>query len=365
MSEPLNPSLYAALQLLAGGALISNAGVRRVLSYAPRPDNPTRLKARRQNSGEQYRINCPFCGDQRHRLYVSYFFGQYDQVLQQTDYNCWFCQNETHCHQSVANRARFRLLVSGHLSQVPQRPPTLAQSCEPEPSFGPAPAPNEPIELPSDSIPLCQLPENHPAVIYLLERGFDVGELSRIWDVRYVPLFNQSSASNRILIPIGRPRLQYTTSDANNEEILVSWQARFIGTPVPPTTKYVFPRGFTKSKVLYGLSLATQATGPVLVVEGVTDVWRAGPGAVATFGKQPSHDQLLLLRHHFVGRPIVVVPDADAREEAEEFARELFRARGINDAERRVVVATLHSHASDPAECTRQEIWDAAAAALA
>lgn len=46
-------------------------------------------------------------------------------------------------------------------------------------------------------------------------------------------------------------------------------------------------------ELLYGLDYATGAS--VIVVEGITDVWRLGPGAVATFGIDFTIQQALLL----------------------------------------------------------------------
>lgn len=63
--------------------------------------------------------------------------------------------------------------------------------------------------------------------------------------------------------------------------------------------------------MLYGFDVAVRLNKCV-VVEGVTDVWRLGPGAVATFGKGFTPAQVLLISNHF--DQIFVLPDSDVPE---------------------------------------------------
>jgi DNA primase len=149
--------------------------------------------------------------------------------------------------------------------------------------------------------------------------------------------------------------------------VLGGWQARIVPGLEPPTgedAKYLSATGMQKSELLYGLHLAIAAQGPVYVVKGPSDCWRIGPGAVAIFGKTLATTQKLLLVHHFVGRPIVMMLDPDARQSAEQIQRELALARGHAEGDNRVVIADVPSHREDPADCTRDEIIAAANAAL-
>lgn len=360
MSQLLNPPLHEALQRFPGGVRISNQGQRRIVRYMPDPNNPSRLRSECDQRGEQYRINCPFCGDQRHRLAVSYQFGQYDPVLKRVNYDLWFCQNDTNCHKDPALRAQFRSLVA-----VPSRRQRRRGDRSPEVDESAATVTSSsPIELPPASTPVDQLPDDHPAVAYLHERGFDPVELSRQWDVRFAPIWSGSPASNRIIIPVERYQLQFAPDVDQVDRVLAGWQARQIVDSESSGPKYLFPRSFAKSKVLYGLCQARHTSGPALVVEGPTDVWRAGAGAVATFGKYVSRDQRLLLRHHFTGRPLVILPDSDARQDAVQFAHDLQSMRAFDAGDNRVLVATLPPGRQDPGECAREEIWLAVAAAL-
>jgi hypothetical protein len=225
-------------------------------------------------------------------------------------------------------------------------------------------APPLPAELPQGSVVIDTLPGNHPAVRYLVDRRFDVAELARLWNVRHVSGWSQTPAANRIVIPIYRPTRLFDLAGATNPLMLAGWQARFVGEPAPSIPKYLFPSNFQKARVLYGLPEAVRSTGPVYLCEGPTDVWRIGPGAVAPFGKQLSRDQLLLLVHHFSGRPVVVLFDDGASEDAERVFRDLRNARSIGEGDNRVVLGQLPSGREDPADCAREELWQCAAAAL-
>ncbi len=76
---------------------------------------------------------------------------------------------------------------------------------------------------------------------------------------------------------------------------LVGWQGRHVGEDWKDrgAPKYLTMTGFAKSRVLYGGDAAVGKS--IVIVEGASDVWAYGPGAVATFGKSVSREQLSLL----------------------------------------------------------------------
>jgi DNA primase len=92
------------------------------------------------------------------------------------------------------------------------------------------------------------------------------------------------------------------------------------------------------------------------VVEGAADCWRIGPGAVGLFGKSLSLPQKALLVHHFAGRPVFVMLDRDAGEDARAVQRALALARSGSPGNNRVLLRELPPGRKDPAECTPQEI---------
>ena len=213
-------------------------------------------------------------------------------------------------------------------------------------------------QLLADFTPIHELPPNHPAVAYLLGRGFDPNRLWESWRVGYCDCGRDVApvVRRRIVIPIFD--IGSSTASAGLSQILAGWLARAIG---PEEPKYLFCRGMKKSRLLYGLPWAVGSTDPVFVVEGPADCWRIGSGAVALVGKTLSSCQQSLLVDRFPGHPIVVFLDADAREEAAQLCRSLRPARVGGAGDNRVVCAALPPGRKDPGDCTSQEIAAAVA----
>ena len=215
-------------------------------------------------------------------------------------------------------------------------------------------------------MPLTCLRATHPAIEYLLGRGFDPLEIASIWQVCYCFLASNCwpMVRHRIVVPVWSPPSAFSAPSNGSACELRGWQARAIDDAAGDEPKYVTMAGMKKSKLLYGLPQALQTTGPAWIVEGVTDVWRVGPGAVALFGKTLSDFQKALLIHNFGGRPLVVLLDRDARDAALEIQRRLQLARGLSPGDRRVVIAAIPEGRTDPGDSTREELFAATAAAL-
>jgi len=92
--------------------------------------------------------------------------------------------------------------------------------------------------------------------------------------------------------------------------------------------------------ILYGLDSVRGHS--VIIVEGVTDVWRLGPGAVATFGQEWSMPQVRLLKE-FPRRFILFDSEKQAQKEARKLAGALAGFSGSTE------IITL-TEASDPGE---------------
>jgi hypothetical protein len=132
------------------------------------------------------------------------------------------------------------------------------------------------LRLPGGREPL--LPQHRA---YLAGRGFDPDELVRLWGLEGIGLGSLAYAW-RVFIPI-----------YSNDEI-VSWTTRSISDKhdrryrtAPATDEAI-----SCKKLLYGADYARAA---VIVVEGPADVWRIGPGAVATLGTAITQAQVLQL----------------------------------------------------------------------
>jgi hypothetical protein len=192
-------------------------------------------------------------------------------------------------------------------------------------------------------------------------RDFDPLEVGSLWDVRYLPP-DTTVYGNRLVIPIDRPTIASSVASPAFE--LAGWQARAIDELTEAERKYLFPAGMRKSKLLYGLRQARASDGPVVICEGVADVWRIGPGAVALLGKSISQEQHRQLLRYFLGRPMVVLLDRDAIAEAIDLARALRTSRVHFAGDNRVVIGHLPPGRKDPGECTPAELEEVLAVAL-
>lgn len=361
MTEPLNPILHAALQAHFGRVGTSNQGEARQVVYVPDyAAGRVRLRAEVIQAGEEYRVNCPFCNDTRGRLYVNHAYGEYDTKTRSHNYHLIHCFNEG-CHEKQGNRDRFRQMVEvdSFWSRRTGRPENPAR-------VDPDPEPPR-IELPADLVPVNALPPRHPAAAYLRERGFDPGELAERWQVGYCEYAPETvpPVFRRIVIPVYRPPALLSSRQGGDRLVLSGWQARVVGDPEGDVPKYLFSAGLRKSRLLYGLPQALEKTGPVVVCEGPTDVWRFRSNAVALFGKSLSGHQAALLARHFAGRPIVLALDRDAREEAEAAADRLRRLRATPGGDRRVVTLELPEGGEDPADFSPDALAECLDGALA
>lgn len=139
---------------------------------------------------------------------------------------------------------------------------------------------NRVLELPAGLQPLTTRARN-----YLQARNFDPDMLEYVWGLQSTT--NIGELKYRVFIPIF----------VDNR--MVSWQCRDITDT--SGTKYIAQEEAKEivcnKDTLYGLD---QAYGRAcVVVEGVTDVWRLGPGAVAVFGIKYRPSQVLALVSRF------------------------------------------------------------------
>jgi len=146
---------------------------------------------------------------------------------------------------------------------------------------------------------------------YLKERRFNPDEIERVWGVQGISVFatvGERTLSWRLYIPIQQNSdvVSWTTRSINPDE-----KRRYINAKAEEES-------IPKSELLYGGDLARHA---VIVCEGPSDVWRIGPGAVATMGVSYSQAQVTKLSR-FPIRAICFDSDPKAQE----------RARQLRDA---------------------------------
>lgn len=146
---------------------------------------------------------------------------------------------------------------------------------------------------------------------YLKRRGFKPKELAKLWRIQATRMTNTRSHSYawRIYIPIFHRGEQ------------VSWTTRTISSR--RNVKYkAAEKGWEKMNhhdLLYGEDYAGQS---VIVCEGPIDVWKIGPGAVATFGTSFSKQQVAKIAAYPV-RAVCFDSEPEAQRRAKTLCDEL------------------------------------------
>lgn len=152
---------------------------------------------------------------------------------------------------------------------------------------------------------------------YLRKRRFDDEELEKLWGLQGIGMAPRLPW--RIVIPI------------HHKGFVVSWTSRKISdragrtryTSAKPTQEAMSAR-----ELLYGEDYARQS---IIICEGPTDVWRIGPGAVATLGTGFSRAQLNRMAS-YPKRMICFDAEEDAKRRANKLCRalEVFPGETIN-----------------------------------
>lgn len=285
--------------------------------------------------GETYRVNCPFCTDTRHRLWLNYQYGQPDPVDPNRRGNFYgICFNED-CLADYENRIKLFETLFDFRNRNEQRP-TLYH----DRGFR-ADGPLVRQTMPGGCIDLNKLPDHDSAIQYIIgDRRFSRQTISTYGLMFCVaPDERYSIVTNRIVAPI----------IFDNQ--LMGWQARYVGEPPSKfIPKYFTCPGMRKGQLLYNYDAARNHPF-VVVFEGITDVWRCGPPGVALLGKTMTWQQRQLLQTTWERKPIIVVLDPEAQEES---ALALYQLQ--QSGQNPVVVVQLPSGA-DPASLERITLW--------
>ncbi len=299
-TRALNAGLYSQLRdNFPGGVIIANPGEGCHTSSQRRADGSYYTAI--HHSGEYYRVNCPFCHDTRHRLWVNHMYGQPDAAGRSMKFLAT-CYNEQ-CLDSFDNRKRFHDSIFGfkNVSERRRQQFTVQRATWADPTQMGVVAP------PGTIIPLSRLVESmpyHKAVTYLCGERRYTTQMLLHYDISYCThSVNYPAAVDRIIFPI------------RMRDNLVGWQARYIGTTDWKTTpKYYGLPGMKKKYMLYNYDNAKDKPFVVLV-EGATDCHVVGDYSVALLGKHLSGSQMELVLNTWAGKPIVLIFDPDARED--------------------------------------------------
>lgn len=196
------------------------------------------------------------------------------------------------------------------------------------------------------TIPLTELPPDHPAIVYLTNRGYDIKMLSEVYDVSYcieeepenratgvyyarLPAGRRNSTACRIIFPIynakgvrhGWQARCIDVTDVNGEkwlwtdrgdwlQITKGGEDQWISEEFPKgfkaIQKYKNAKGSSRNSLLFGLKQAIEwnKNRPpgkkfCVLVEGPLDVCKGGPPCIALLGKSMSPEQASEIRSHF------------------------------------------------------------------
>lgn len=191
--------------------------------------------------------------------------------------------------------------------------------------------------------PITPLQTKHKQ--YLIDRNFDPDFLERRWDLRatnhFSSLLDGTNYSHRIIAPIQfKNRLvSFQTRDITNKQ-----KSKY---KACPEKNEIIPH----KHILYGWDFAQKNS--CVIVEGITDVWRLGAGALATFGVEFTNIQINLILSKF--DRIFILFDSDfAGKEASDL---LYCSLRVNDAKynKKEVIIEEFPKKIDPADLSQND----------
>lgn len=335
----LNQALYDALTVVfKERPKVINEGERANIIFPPPrvsflQDAETVIDSSNISGGEEYAVNCKFCKDTRHRLYFKYLWNT-QIVAGTTTYRCSdalvHCFNEN-CQKHPQNRQDLKNWLGSALAQdnrVQAEAIAASQDSEVDTNLlkNHVPLPPNLHDIDSPSLP--------PYVrSYWL--GHDEFKGERGYSPSTLRQFNVKFAYLNYPLKLGAPICSQMVTILpvyQNEDywfhqirlipiqgnINLGYERDQFGEQLP---KYIIPKGSKKNWALYNIDNA-KFHNTVYLVEGITDVMRIGPSAIARFGKTLSHAQATIMNRLLAGKNIVILPDMDDIEAVEQAVKQ-------------------------------------------
>jgi len=217
-------------------------------------------------------VHCPFCTGSQ-----NYHMGIHEEL---TAVHCWRCGKHK---LTLTISTLLGLSIPETLNVIERYRVGARKTPEKEPQ----------VSIHQFRYPTPYHKLNEQGQDYLLSRGFDPDKIMLEWGVLQTGpacLLDGTFYQHRLLIPIVW------------DDHVVSFQTRTIRKKKGPGLKYLAcPMKREKihhKNILYGKQDYWRRSPAILVVEGVTDVWRLGPAAAATFGTSFKTEQVLQLAKH-------------------------------------------------------------------
>ena len=185
------------------------------------------------------------------------------------------------------------------------------------------PSTNDIIRHKRFKLPPSTAPMNDQHRKYLRRRKFNSEVIERMWDVRGtgpISIMDDISFSHRLVIPIywDNKIVSFQTRDITSKHSL-----RYISCPEK--------REILQHKHIFYQAIPTKEIDTCICVEGVTDAWRFGYGAIAVFGIKYTKFQVREISKRFNKVFVIFDDDPQAIIQARKLSSEL-AFRGV-DAE--------------------------------
>ena len=171
---------------------------------------------------------------------------------------------------------------------------------------------------------------------YLISRNFDPDYLIQEWNILSTGSLGEYKFSILAPIYLKRKLISYQCRD-----ITGNWTIPYKGCPIEESVLHL-------KHTVYGFDKAIK-NKKCIVVEGLMDNWRIGPGGVATFGIGFTMQQILLLVRNFDEIFILYDPEDEAQQKADEM---YFLLRGYNKK-----TEVLEWPGSDPGDLTNEQAY--------
>jgi DNA primase len=216
---------------------------------------------RTENTQEGWvNIQCPCCADRSNHggFHIS---GAY--------YYCWKCgwHSLTEVIQELINCSKYQVkdIIAEYTTYTQEKKKKKKHVSK--------------LKFPPET---CPMQKQHKK--YLESRGFDVDELEREWNLMGTGIVG--NYSHRILAPIlyRNKIVSYQTRD-------ITGQANLRYKACVEENEVIHHR-----HIVYGIDKVRDGVG--IIVEGMPDTWRIGPGAVALFGTSYTTQQINFLINH-------------------------------------------------------------------